>query len=287
MRPAGVYESRGDSPITVAWDLDGDGNFERTGDQTAFSAAALDGPSEVVVRARGKHPTDMTTLGASDPVDVRVVVRNVAPVVTAMSLRDSLGNLVGSTVPFVLTGLPVSLQASFTDPGRPDHQTAAVDWWGDGRAPPDTQFASFSDAYGGATGQLHDSHAYAAAGSFMVRLRVTDDDNDFSMQEHPVRVVTPAQAVAEIGALIDALIAAAADGDVRRALEGARHALLGSRPPSSQSGALNKILAGNLSAADAVLGTAIDRLERAQAGGADVASLISLLEQVSAALDNA
>lgn len=269
--------------ISVAWDLDGNGSFETGGSQAAFAATSLDGPAQVVVAARAQHPTDPTDLGYSDPVGVSVTIRNVAPVLTGLTLRDSLGNIVGATVPFVLVGLPVTAAATFTDAGRPDHQTASLAW-GDGFVDANGAFASYGDAFGGATGSLRQPHTYASGGARIVLLTVTDDDNGTVTAQHELRVLTPEQAVAEIGALLDALIAATSDAEVRRNLEGARHALLGSRPAGSQSGALDKLRARHLAAADAFLLTALDRLARAQAGGADVAALISLVQQIRAAL---
>lgn len=271
------------APISVTWDLDGDGSFETSGAQAAFSAATLDGPSQASIHARAQHPTDPTDLGYSDPLTVTVAIRNVPPIVTGLSLRDSLDNEVGSTVPFVLTGLPVTVSASFTDAGRPDRQTASLAW-GDGVVDSSSQFASFSDAFGGVTGTLRQPHTYSVGADRVVLLTVTDDDGGSVTAENNLRVLTPAQALAELGALLDALIAGAANADMKRDLEGARHALVGSRPPGSQSGALDQLLAGHFAAADAFLLTALDRLERARQGGANVAALISLVQQVRSAM---
>ena len=66
-------------------------------------------------------------------------------------------------------------------------------------------------------------------------------------------------------------------------MEKARKALVGSNDQSS-SGALKMIREGNNEAAIAFLQEAVTWLQRAQAGGADVATQIALLEQVVAAL---
>lgn len=268
--------------IGVSWDLDGDGAFETSGSEPSFSAAALDGPSQAVVSARGQHPTDASDLGHGVPVSVTVDIRNVSPVLTGMELRDSLGNLVGSTVPFVLTGLPVTARASFTDAGRPDRQTATLDW-GDGGTDSSTQFDSFSDAFGGVVGALEHAHSYAAGGEQTVLLSVTDDDNGMTTGEHAVRVVTPEQALAEIGAILEALIASTTNHQVRKDLEAAQKALVGN-PQGSQNGALNKVRGGQVSAADSFLRKAIDRLMQAQAGGANVGALVSLVQQIRTAV---
>jgi hypothetical protein len=124
---------------------------------------------------------------------------------------------------------------------------------------------------------------YADAGTFLIELSVADDDGGVDAASTVVRVVTPAQAVEEIIDLLDEAIANAAHDNVRRHLLRARKALIGSTDHSSD-GALNMIRAGNNVAAVAFLEIAIDWLQAAEAEGADVATLIALLEQVAAAL---
>jgi hypothetical protein len=270
----------------LQWDLDGDTAFERSGKEVEFSAGDLDGPYQVLLGVRAKHPTDESDLGSSPPMNAAVRIRNVAPTIGLHELRDSLGNRVGTTagtVPFVLQGLPVTLTASFTDPGKPDHQTAQLSW-GDGIVDSNAAFVQFTDAQGGAVGTLRHAHVYAASGDRTLQTRVTDDDGGTTALSLPVRVLTPTQAVFEIGAILNVLISATSEAEVRRDLEGARMALLGSRAAASQSGAFDMISAGQRSAADAFLVTAIDRLVRAQAGGANVGVLLDLVRQVRASL---
>ena len=79
-----------------------------------------------------------------------VQVRNVPPQIASASVKDSLGHdLDGGATPTIV-GLPVTVAATFTDPGVADTQSASIDW-GDG-SPLDTSFTSFSDAHGGAIG---------------------------------------------------------------------------------------------------------------------------------------
>jgi hypothetical protein len=274
------------APIGLQWDLDGDTAFERTGNEVEFSASELDGPYQVLLGVRAKHPTDESELGSSPRVNAAVRIRNVAPLIGLHELRDSLGNLVGSTagsVPFVLQKLPVTLIASFTDPGKPDHQTARLSW-GDDFVDANTAFVQFADAHGGAVGTLRQTHVYVTSGDRTLQTEVTDDDGGRTALSMPVRVLTPTQAVFEIGAILNALISATSSAEVRRDLEGARMALLGSRAAASQSGAFDMISAGQLAAADAFLATAIDRLLRAEAGGANVGVLLDLVRQVRASL---
>lgn len=157
------------APIGIQWDLDGDSVFETT--QPTFSAAELDGPTTRGVSARAKHPTDETDLGISDPTAMSIEVRNVAPAFGSVTVKDGYGAVGGGDS--CLSGLGVTLDASFTDPGRADTQSATVDW-GDGTV--DTSFDDFADASNGATGRLSDGHTYSAAGKYSVRITVTDDD---------------------------------------------------------------------------------------------------------------
>jgi hypothetical protein len=271
------------APIGVQWDLNDDGVFETPGPQASFSAALLDGPYQAVIGVRAQHPTDPTELGRSDRRGVAVMVRNVAPAIGAREIRDSAGNLVGTTVPFVLQGQPVTYRATFTDPGRADRQTANLSW-GDGTTTPHTAFAAFNDAFGGATGRLSHTRAFPSAGERLVTLQVSDDDGGTVSATTAVRVLTPVQALAELGSVLDGLIAAAGQDDVRRDLEAARVALLGARPPASQSGALDMLRTGQTAAADAFLVLALERLARAQAAGADVAMPIAVVRQVRSSL---
>ena len=50
-------------------------------------------------------------------------------------VTDSAGRQVNVEVPFVLTDLPVTVSAAFSDPGVLDHQTATLAW-GDGSVDP-------------------------------------------------------------------------------------------------------------------------------------------------------
>jgi hypothetical protein len=272
--------------IAVQWDLDGNSTYEASGNQVEFSAVRLDGPYQVLANVRAQHPTDVTDLGRSDPRGVPIRIRNVAPGIGVAELRDSQNNTVGvagGSVPFVLTGLPVTVYASFTDPGRADHQTARLNW-GDGTVDSQTTFLKFEDAFDGRVGSVKQSHVYLQPATRALELQVTDDDGGATSLALTVRALSPVQAVHEIGELLQALLATTTRPDVRRDLEGARMALLGSRAAPSQNGAFDMISAGQKAAADAFLATAIDRLTRAMAGGANVSNYLSLLRQVRISL---
>jgi hypothetical protein len=269
------------APVSVAWDLDLDGSYETAGSPVTFNVAAFDGPAVVNVPAQARHPSG----GPAGQATARVIVRNVAPQLTPLLVTDGAGRRVNVDVPFVLTNLPVTVGASFGDPGVLDRQTAALAW-GDGPAEPQTAFEAFDEAFGDGAGSVSHTHRYPLAGSYTVTLLVADDDGGVDTESAAVRVVTPEQAVEEIISMLDGAIAGTTDNNVRRELLAARKALAGSNDHSN-SGALEKIRDGNEQAALAFLRQAIDRLRQAESGGADVATHIALLEQVAAALSAA
>src|SRR5262249_41965905 len=141
------------APIKVQWDFDHDGNFESSGNLQNFSAAELDGPSLVSVPIRAKHPTDTTPLGQSAVTTFNIRIPNLAPSVASFDFVDPFGFKVGTDLPFAMANLKYAAEGSFTDPGKPDHQTARLDM-GDGTILQSDAFDSFSDAFGGAIGRL-------------------------------------------------------------------------------------------------------------------------------------
>jgi hypothetical protein len=265
------------TPAVLQWDLDGNGIFETSGSPATFDAGALDGPSVVPLAAQAQHPAG----GAAGQTGTVVTVRNVPPSVSPLRLTDVAGNVVNVDVPFVLVGLPVGMSAAFTDPGRPDHQTATLAW-GDGAVEAQSAFLSFDEAFGDGTGAAVHAHVYTASGSFPVQLSVVDDDGGAGSQGATIAVRTPLEAVGDVISMLDAVIAATTDPRVRKDLERARKALAGN--PNGNNGALDKIANGQKAAAIAFLSQAIRELQQAQQGGANVGPIIALLQQVIAAL---
>ncbi|MGH9119096.1 MAG: Ig-like domain-containing protein [Acidimicrobiales bacterium] len=93
-------------PVTVAWDLDGDGTFETPGASVTFPASAIDGPATLMV---GVQASD----GFTTAVDVAMVdVANVAPAATFNA---------PATAP---AGFPFML--SLTDPADPSAPDVAA-----------------------------------------------------------------------------------------------------------------------------------------------------------------
>jgi hypothetical protein len=268
---AGYYSGTPD----VFWDVNLNGTFSTAGVIATFPATELDGPGFVQVPVKAVHPVD----GLAGYANAPVRVLNVAPAITQLGIFNSLNQQLGVAVPFFLEGLPVTVRGSFTDPGKPDHQTADINW-GDGVVVPSAAFNTFTDAFGGATGQLSHTRTYAGAGSFNLTLGVTDDDGGATAQSVTVPVLTAEQALVQMIETLDQIIAGTTDPKLKKILLDARKALQW----NGASGAIDKLDLKNPQAALVKLGHALDSLRTAQAAGAPVGSLIALIEQVMASL---
>jgi hypothetical protein len=267
--------------VNLFWDLNRDGTFETQGTSANFSAAQVDGPANVQIPIEARHSMG----GAPGTGFAAVTVRNVAPQLSQFRLLDSGGNQVNSTVPFVLTGLPVKVAADFSDPGVLDHQTAQVSW-GDGATETNTAFNSFDEAFGDGVGSVSHIHLFNTPGTYTVELSVSDDDSGQDVESATVRVLTPEQALLEVIGMIDTAIANTTNADVRTSLQRARRALTGTNEHSND-GALQMLREDNPLAAVAFIETSVNWLQEAQNGGAIVAVPITLLKQVAAALEGA
>ncbi len=267
------------APVSLHWDLDVDGTFDSSGSPVSFGTATFDGPSVVEVPVEARHSLG----GAPGTTVATVTVKNVAPSLAPPSATDSSGNAVNVAVPFVLTGLPTGVFATFTDPGRLDHQTASIDW-GDSSIDPQSSFSSFDQAFGDGSGSLAHVHTYVSSGTYSVVATVTDDDGGADSESITFRVLTPEQAVRELIAMLDAVIAATTNRAILRDLRAARSALAGSTPRSSD-GALNMIRAGNEPSAAYFSQVAFNSLGRAETNGATgLTTMKALLVQLKTAL---
>src|SRR5439155_4200927 len=137
----------------------------------SWALAGQAGPPIVLSSSTNATPTFQTTDDATyrcsltvsdgtstDTDGVVVTVRNRNPALSAQADPAYAGG-----VALVTT--------SFTDAGILDTHTGRIDW-GDGSAPQDVAVS----AQGSGWGSLIGSHVYATAGSYIVRITVTDDD---------------------------------------------------------------------------------------------------------------
>jgi uncharacterized repeat protein (TIGR03803 family) len=149
-------------PATFEWDFDGDGTFEDTGQTVTLVMPTWDGPSTHTIRVRATDDGGLSAIATAT-----VNVANVVPTVHA-----------GPDVALV-AGESLAQAGSFTDPG-PDTWTATVDY-GDGSG-------SRSLALVGTSFNL--SRPYPTAGTYTVRVSVTDDDGGVGTGTLVVQVST-------------------------------------------------------------------------------------------------
>jgi endonuclease/exonuclease/phosphatase family metal-dependent hydrolase len=136
--------------LTFAWDLDGDGVFETSGQSVPF--AGLDGPASATVRVR---VTDEG--GLSDVAEATVEITNVAPTVTSLTVVPTQ----------TFTGENVTFTGAATDPSGPD--TAAGFTW------------SFDTGSGfGAFGGNSVVTSFASCGTYSVAAKARDKDGGVS-----------------------------------------------------------------------------------------------------------
>jgi hypothetical protein len=263
------------APLDLSWDLDRNGAPETPAADVTFSAAGLDGPTEIGVPLWATHPTD----GRRGVAAAAVQVTNVAPTIVVAVVLDSTGAEVGVDTPFVVAGVPATLEATFTDPGVADTQTATV-VWGDGTVDVGADLDAFSDASGGRVGELRTAHAFVATGTFEVTLSVVDDDGGTTTVTRTVEVLSPEAVLDEVVDRIDDLLANATGATLRYLLQ-ARAAIDGSPDGRGADGALDHLASDNRTAALTELVAASSSLASAAAAGTDVALLQNLVAQAA------
>jgi len=262
-------------PWNVFWDMERDGSYVGQGD-TSFDAFELDGPSSVTIPVQSRHATIAGPVGQSA---VTITIKNVTPIVAPLGLTDPAGKTIGSTVPFVLTKMPVTAATTFTDPGIADTQTAVLAW-GDGTVDSSSAFAEFVQATGGEFGGVRQTHRYVTPGSYPIGLDVEDDDHGIGSASATILVVSPEQALLDMIARIDVLLAGTTNRTIRKYLTQARRALVGTSPPRSVDGALPQVRGGHNAAAAGFVGLSATWLERVADEGVDVAVLLAIAEQL-------
>lgn len=188
---AGSSDPDGDA-LTYEWSF-GDG-AEGTG-ATPSHTYADNGNYQVRVIVTDPY-------GAADTATTTVTVMNVAPQVAAFA---------GGTL---LQGETYAAAGSFGDPGA-DGWTATVDYGdGSGAQPLALSGSSFSL-----------SHAYTAAGTFTVTVRVTDDDGAEGVRTATVTVRSPAQALDGLAAQLTGMMPRGAAASLNAKLRAAEASL--------------------------------------------------------------
>ncbi|MBW3571744.1 MAG: DNA/RNA non-specific endonuclease [Gemmatimonadetes bacterium] len=191
----GPYVGIEGSPVT----LDASGSSDPDGDALSFAWSFGDGATGTGARPAHTWADNGTyavrvivsdPYGAADTATTTVTVMNVAPQVAAFAGGQ------------LLQGETYAAAGSFADPGA-DSWTATVDY-GDGSGARPLALAGTGFAL---------SHRYAAAGTFTVTVRVTDDDGAAGVRTATVVVQSPAQAVEALAGDVDGL---AADGAIAR-----------------------------------------------------------------------
>lgn len=132
--------------------------------------------------------TATDSLGASSSATFTLVVTNLPPQVSITTPDPGAGFEVGQQV---------SLSGAFDDPGTGDTHTATVDW-GDGQSSPATVVGA------GGAGTLSAGHAYAAAGTYSIEVRVHDDDGAVGSSTRTVVVERVATSLTADPALLHA-----------------------------------------------------------------------------------
>jgi hypothetical protein len=145
--------------LTYEWDLDDDGTFETSGQNSTFSAVDLDGPSSHTVEVR---VTDPEGVSATDEANVNV--SNVAPRITGISGPVQ-----------ALTGEKISFTGEAIDPSKADTSTGFSWRWsvgGDDFSPGSNPFTTSFSTCGGhvvsATAEDKDGGVSEAASSGVV-----------------------------------------------------------------------------------------------------------------------
>jgi len=160
----------------------GSGSSDPDGDALTYAWAFGDGTTGTGVSpshayaGNGAYSVTLTVTdakgAASAPATATATIANVAP---AVSVPASLGANAGS---------PVTLSATFSDPGANDAPWAYTINWGDGSA------ATTGSASSQATG-ISASHTYAAAGTNTATVTVTDKDGAAGSGQTVVTVSQP------------------------------------------------------------------------------------------------
>lgn len=195
------------------------GSLMTTAEGGSFSCRWANGPDDVTATIGVVDSTGLSSQVAS----AALAVQNVAP---TLALEDT-----GSMR--VAAGAPVTVSATFDDPGDDTH-SASVDW-GDG---------SSTDLDVVTGDGFEASHTYAAAGAYTIVVSVTDSDGDGDSASVPVEVVALDVAVRSVASELVAL-AATSSGNEAKALRAVADTLIGNNNGRAANGVTSALGQGN------------------------------------------
>ena len=172
---------------------------------------------------------------------VATVVNNAAPTVWIDTIAHGH--------PFMPVGVDIEVVAGWGDNGVEDTHTGSIDW-GDGT------ISALGDVAAGIVGV----HAYGAAGVYVVRVTVTDDDGGTATEAVQIEIRSSADMASGIAHQLFALVDEA-DPTSRPAIQDAIDSLIGNNRGKASNGATDKFKAGALVAALGKLAQAANHLK--------------------------
>lgn len=205
---------------TFTYSIDwGDGTAASTGIATIDHAGAAGTPTagsfdgSHVYADNGTYVVTVTVSdddGGTASESFQVTVSNVAPTLGVIGNQTATAG-----VPLNLTDIGVFTDPGFANPLNPTGEVAetftyTIDWGDD--TPPSSGAATIDQAGSAGvftSGSFDGSHTYAAAGTYVVTVRVTDDDGDYDEQQFDVVVVAAAQGEADDNRVKRAALSAA------------------------------------------------------------------------------
>ena len=185
--PGGPYSGTEGAAVSIS----GSGSSDPDGDALTYAWSFGDGATGTGVAPshtyadNGSYVVTLTVTdahgAASAPVTTSATIANVAPTVNAGPNQS------------VTTGAPVTLNASFADPGTSDAPWAYAIDWGDGGLQTTGTTSSQSSP-------IQATHTYGAAGTAVVRVSVTDKDGAAGSATTTVTITQPVASVTLVGA---------------------------------------------------------------------------------------